>query len=120
MSTSNKKPGRPRAYTPEALEAKFEEYVRWVEGNPIFIQKVSAGEIIKVETDRPLTIVDFCQFAGISKDTFRRYEDEFCGPLTRIREAIEADQRECSQWKTGEVHGGGTQDIGQSLKGYRS
>ena len=34
----------------------------------------------------------FCQFAGISKDTFRRYEDEFCGPLTRIREAIEADQ----------------------------
>lgn len=91
-SLSRIKRGRPRAYTPEEIESKFEEYVRWVEGNPIFIQKVSAGEIIKVGADRPLTIVDFCQFAGISKDTFRRYEDEFCGPLTRIREAIEADQ----------------------------
>ena len=25
-----RKVGRPRAYTPEALEAKFEEYVEWV------------------------------------------------------------------------------------------
>lgn len=86
------KRGRPRAYTPEEIESKFEEYVQWVEDNPIFIQKVSAGKITEVRTDRPLTIVDFCQFAGISKDTFRRYEDKFCGPLTRIREAIEADQ----------------------------
>mgnify|MGYP000811992949 CR=1 FL=1 len=27
MNTPNKKVGRPRAYTPEALDAKFEEYV---------------------------------------------------------------------------------------------
>ena len=36
----------------------------------------------------------FCQFAKISKDTFRRYEDEFCGLLTCVRVAIEADQLE--------------------------
>ena len=94
MNTLNKKVGRPRAYTPEALEAKFEEYVEWVKANPVYINKVSAGEIIPVPTQRPLTLVGFCQFAKISKDTFRRYEDEFCGLLTCVRVAIEADQLE--------------------------
>lgn len=46
MNTPNKRVGRPRAYTPEALEAKFEEYVEWVKANPVYINKVSAGEII--------------------------------------------------------------------------
>ena len=94
MNTPNKKVGRPRAYTPEALDAKFEEYVEWVKANPVYINKVSAGEIIAVPTQRPLTLVGFCQFAKISKDTFRRYEDEFCGLLTCVRVAIEADQLE--------------------------
>lgn len=92
MNTPNKRVGRPRAYTPEALDAKFEEYVEWVKANPVYINKVSAGEIIAVPTQRPLTLVGFCQFAGISKDTFCRYEDEFCGLLKCVREAIEADQ----------------------------
>ena len=92
MNTPNKKVGRPRAYTPEVLGAKFEEYVEWVKANPVYISKVSAGEIIPVPTQRPLTLVGFCQFAGISKDTFCRYEDEFCGLLKCVREAIEADQ----------------------------
>ena len=35
MNTPNKKVGRPRAYTPEALDAKFEEYVEWVKANPV-------------------------------------------------------------------------------------
>ena len=43
MNTPNKKVGRPRAYTPEALDAKFEEYVEWVKANPVYINKVSAG-----------------------------------------------------------------------------
>ena len=61
-----RKVGRPRAYTPEALEAKFEEYVEWAKENPIYINKVSAGEIIPVPTQRPLTLVGFCQFAGLA------------------------------------------------------
>ena len=100
------KVGRPRAYTPEALEAKLEEYVEWVKANPVYINKVSAGEIIAVPTQRPLTLVGFCQFAKISKDTFRRYEDEFCDLLTHVRVAIEADQLEgalCGQYDSGIV-----------------
>ena len=88
MNTPNKKVGRPRAYTPEALEAKFEEYVEWVKANPRYSNKASAGEIIAVPTQRPLTLVGFCQFAKISKDTFRRYEDEFCDLLTHVRGRI--------------------------------
>ena len=74
MNTPNKRVGRPRAYTPEALDAKFEEYVEWVKANPVYINKVSAGEIIPVPTQRPLTLVGFCQFAGISRQNFYEYE----------------------------------------------
>lgn len=79
-----RKVGRPRAYTPEALEAKFEEYVEWVKANPVYINKVSAGEIIPVPTQRPLTLVGFCQFAKISRQNFYEYEsrEEFSDILT--------------------------------------
>ena len=77
-----------------------------MKANPVYINKVSAGEIIAVPTQRPLTLVGFCQFAKISKDTFRRYEDEFCDLLTHVRVAIEADQLEgalCGQYDSGIV-----------------
>ena len=93
-----RKVGRPRAYTPEALEAKFEEYVEWVKANPVYINKVSAGEIIPVPTQRPLTLVGFCQFAKI--------REEFSDILMYVREAIEADQLEgalCGQYNSGIV-----------------
>lgn len=91
---SKRKPGRPRAYTPETLKDKFDEYVEWGEANPLYINKVSAGQIISVPVRRPLTLVGFCQFAGISRDTFREYEkqEEYPGLLTCVRETIEADQ----------------------------
>ena len=103
-----RKVGRPRAYTPEALEAKFEEYVEWVKANPVYINKVSAGEIIPVPTQRPLTLVGFCQFAKISRQNFYGYEsrEEFSDILTCVREAIEADQLEgalCGQYDSGIV-----------------
>ena len=93
-SKPTRKVGRPRAYTPEALKAKFEEYAEWVKANPVYISKVSAGEIIPVPTQRPLTLVGFCQFAGISRQNFYEYEsrEEFSDILTCVREAIEADQ----------------------------
>lgn len=91
-----RKIGRPVRYTPEALEAKFEEYAKWVKENPAYIEKVSAGKIIPVPTERPLTIVGFCNYAGISRETFYTYEqqEEFSDVLTRVRVAIEADQLE--------------------------
>lgn len=98
MNTPNKKVGRPRAYTPEVLGAKFEEYVEWVKANPVYISKVSAGEIIPVPTQRPLTLVGFCQFAGISKDTFCRYEDEFCGPLSACAKPLKRTNYKVPLW----------------------
>ena len=103
-----RKVGRPRAYTPEALEAKFEEYVEWAKENPVYINKVSAGEIIPVSTQRPLTLVGFCRFAGFSRQNFYEYEsrEEFSDILMYVREAIEADQLEgalCGQYDSGIV-----------------
>ena len=91
-----RKMGRPRAYTPEALEAKFEEYVEWAKKHPLSINKVSAGEIIPVPTERPLTLVGFCVFADIVENTFREYErqDEFFSVTTRARTAFTNSQIE--------------------------
>lgn len=91
------KGGRPIAYTPEALYAKFEEYKGWVKDNPRSSYKMSRDGMAEMETDRPLTLVGFCQYAGIIIDTFRGYErrDEFFRlQCARVREAIEADQLE--------------------------
>ncbi len=68
--------GRPMKYVPETLESKFEEYKVWTKQNPVYHNKVSAGGIIPVPTERPLTIVGFCNYAGIDKDTFRNYEHQ--------------------------------------------
>lgn len=90
MNTLNKKVGRPRAYTPEALEAKFEEYVEWVKANPRYSNKVLAdGSIIPVPYERPLTLSGFAVFAGIIPETFREYEklDEFSVVCARVRES---------------------------------
>lgn len=99
-----RKVGRPRAYTPEALEAKFEEYVEWVKANPRYSNKVLGdGSIIPVPYERPLTLSSFAVFAGIIPDTFREYEklDEFFGVCARVRARIESDQLEgamCEQY----------------------
>ena len=104
MNTLNKKVGRPRAYTPEALEAKFEEYVEWVKANPRYSNKVLAdGSVIPVPYERPLTLSGFAVFAGIIPETFREYEklDEFSVVCARVRARIESDQLEgamCEQY----------------------
>lgn len=104
-----RKVGRPRAYTPEALEAKFEEYVEWVKANPRYSNRVLAdGSIIPVPYERPLTLSGFAVFAGIIPETFREYEklDEFSVVCARVRARIESDQLEgalCGQYDSGIV-----------------
>jgi hypothetical protein len=99
-----RKVGRPRAYTPEALEVKFEEYAKWVKANPRYSNKVLAdGSVIPVPYERPLTLVGFCVFAEIVENTFREYEkqDEFLSVCARVRARIESDQLEgamCEQY----------------------
>lgn len=88
------KAGRPRSYSPDGIQRVFGEYVAWSDDNPMYINKVSAGAVIKVPTERPLTITDFCQFAGISRECFYNYgrQAEYSDVITRVREYIEADQ----------------------------
>lgn len=88
------KGGRPRAYTPEALEAKFEEYVEWAKSNPLKKQVASKAGPMDLGIQQPLTIVAFCVFAGISRETFYTYEDkpEFSDIIARARATIEANQ----------------------------
>ncbi len=95
-SISARRVGRPMKYVPETFESKFEEYKVWTKQNPVYHNKVSAGGIIPVPTERPLTIVGFCNYAGIDKDTFRNYEhqEEFSVVCARVRARIETDQLE--------------------------
>lgn len=103
-SKPTRKVGRPRAYTPEALEAKFEEYVEWVKANPRYSNKVLAdGSVIPVPYERPLTLSSFAVFAGIVPETFRNFEEqeEYFGVCARVRARIESDQLEgamCEQY----------------------
>lgn len=91
------KVGPPFAYTPEGLYAKFEEYKEWVKENPRSLYKASQDGKSDTKVYRPLTLIGFCQYAGIVTNTFRGYErkDElFRLQCARVREAIETDQLE--------------------------
>lgn len=89
-----RKVGRPCVYTPEALEVKFEEYANWTKNNPIIKQVPTKHGLVDLELQRPKTIVGFCVYAGILRDTFFDYgkREEFFYIIARVREEIEADQ----------------------------
>lgn len=83
-------------YTPDELGIKFDEYVEWAKNNPRQAYKVTKDGPMLVDIGRPLTLVSFCAYAGISKATFTNYErlDEFRPQCARVRETIESDQIE--------------------------
>ena len=95
-SKPTRKVGRPRAYTPEALEAKFEEYRNHIAETPIYKEVPTKGGPMDIRVNRPTTLVGFCVFAGIGRNTFLDYEErpEFSNVVTRVRETIETDQLE--------------------------
>lgn len=71
-------PGRPVAYEPEALWAKFQEYMEYNKGvswaKDDFIKSgPDAGKLVSIQIPNPPSIRAFCVFAGISEDTFRNY-----------------------------------------------
>lgn len=88
------KVGKPRSYFPDSIQTAFEEYVAWADNNPLSIKKISAGQVLNLPTERPLTVTDFCLFAGISRECFYNYgrQPEYSDVITRIREYIEGDQ----------------------------
>lgn len=87
--------GRPKQYSnPEQLEEIAEEYFRWVLDNPMLQEKMFAsnGRIVKddAKIQRPMSIVGFCLFAGISKKTFYNYanDESFLHIITYIKNTI--------------------------------
>lgn len=84
-------------HTPEMLAEKFEQYLAWARENPRRSYKTTKKGTVLADIDRPLTLVSFCQFAGITMNTFRAYErrsESMRVQCTRVREQIEADQLE--------------------------
>lgn len=83
--------GRPLKYDPLTLWAKFIEYVDWVVSNPAKVERpFSSGLIVVCSQDRPLKLIDFYAFAGITHSMFQRYEekDDFKAITARVRDII--------------------------------
>lgn len=96
------KDGRELIYeTPYDLLNKAYEYFKWREENPLYKNEVLkggslAGTTVSVEIKRPLTIIGFCVYSGISRKTFDNYgkRKDFFPVCTHIRDIIEGDQLE--------------------------
>lgn len=88
------KRGQPSTYAPETLASIFDEYCDFVENSPIGKQVPSKRGVVSLQVRRPKSIVDFCQFAGLTRSSLYDYskKPEYSDITTRVREAIEADQ----------------------------
>lgn len=88
--------GRPNAYTPTGIYRKFKEYVKWRKNTPIVENVVTGKGVLQVPREAPLTLTGFLIYAGISRDTFLRYErrEEYRENIARVRLSIDADQLE--------------------------
>lgn len=87
--------------TPEDLLTKAYEYFDWCKENPMYKREaiksgIKAGDIIKIEVDRPYTIEGLCVYAEISVSTFYNYEEreDFLQVVTHVREVIRQNQLE--------------------------
>lgn len=87
-----KKHGKEKKYTPSELWEGFLAYMQWVADNPWLQNQVlqKVGQIIKVPTERPMTILGFCLHIDIARQTFENYEKEsdYLDIITRIRDTI--------------------------------
>ncbi len=92
--TATNSVGRPRKYSPDMLSKKIEEYKHWVETNPIPVDTLSCGRPVTIHVARPMTVVGFCVFAGINRDTLHNYglQPEYSDIVTHVREVVESDQ----------------------------
>lgn len=82
---------KPRKYHPAALFKKFVDYLQWNAAHPLKEQKILAGGKQKtVNKLRAMTIVGFCNYAGIERQTYENYEkqEDYFGICRRIRDII--------------------------------
>lgn len=95
------KDGREAKFKPEELLEAAYNYFDWCKETPMYKREVlkggaKAGTVIKVEIDRPYTIVGLCNHVGISEKTFRNYDEQqdYLPITTHIREVIVQNQLE--------------------------
>ena len=95
------KHGRGTIYTPETLLEKFNEYMDWINENPLYESKAfpykGDVQIVNLPKMRAATLAGFCLYAGIkSVDTFRNYKKrkDFLEVCTQIEMAMEAQKIE--------------------------
>jgi len=83
--------GRPRAYLPEQLEAKIEEYYEYCYYFKVE-QAVGNGAVVKVKKPRVPTMEGLYNFLGICKDTWSQYgqEKEYSDLIKNTSEKIKA------------------------------
>lgn len=82
---------KPRKYTPLTLWNKAIAYFQWNEKHPLYEEKVfSNGTRATVSKLRAMTIVGFCNFANMNRDTFQNYEkeDKYFVICKRIKDII--------------------------------
>lgn len=93
-------PKNKKTYTPEELWNKFIEYTEWVEKNPWYKNDFiksgeNAGQVVKLEIQRPYSIEEFCNHAEISTQTFFNYSkrdgyETYFDICSRIKQIIDA------------------------------
>ncbi|MFR9166359.1 MAG: terminase small subunit [Dysgonomonas sp.] len=84
-------PHKRNRYQPEELWEAALRYFDWIEKNPLKEEKVfSSGKRLNVSHMRAMTIVSFCVFAGISRETFDNYSksDKYKPVTSLIRNII--------------------------------
>lgn len=100
------KHGRDKLFqSPELMWEAACEFFQWCIDNPWHKNEViksgeMAGEIIKVPTQRPFTLIGLCLYMGCSESYFRNFEannthnEDFITVLTRIEETIRNNKYE--------------------------
>jgi hypothetical protein len=92
--------GRPRHFkSPDEIQAAFDEYVKWAADNPWHKQDFirggdSAGQIVYLEIERPLTEVEFAVFCGLSLQGYLNYlnRPEFVDIIRRVKSIMSAQR----------------------------
>jgi len=89
--------GNEKKYQPSELWEKAIDYFEWVEKNPLKEEKVfGTGVRMTVNKMRAMTIISFCLFAEICKNTFELYckDEAYLTITSRIRDIIYSQKLE--------------------------
>ncbi|HEX5150066.1 MAG TPA: terminase small subunit [Parafilimonas sp.] len=82
---------KPKSYEPQELWEIALQYFEWADKNPLKEEKVfGTGKRMTVSKMRAMTIIGFCNYANISRDTFNQYEKDeaYSDICSRIKNLI--------------------------------